>query len=193
MNVQDALSCCIPKPSTREKRMVHIAQNIEEECELLFVHDNGARPYMVVVDHSTNMIVVLKKSDFDADDELEDSYDLTVFEISYTKVFIPEGSNEDERSNTVLINTHDDEYMIIGGEISKFTLNEDVVKFESPVGNNDVPYPYIITNNHIHLLAFWQTIKRNSIPIDQLQDPSGYFVNNMIENDGVNLHYETIY
>jgi hypothetical protein len=35
-------------------------------------------------------------------------------------------------------------YTFIGGGVTSFITQALIVKYESPIGNNDVPYPYAI-------------------------------------------------
>jgi len=45
-------------------------------------------------------------------------------------------------------------YIYIGGEIYKFITTNPITDYLSPVGNNDVPYPYAVdTNNNYYLMS----------------------------------------
>lgn len=51
--------------------------------------------------------------------------------------------------NSVLIRISPRKYVYIGERVLEFEQSEKVKEYLSPVGNNDVPYPVIITDNHI--------------------------------------------
>jgi hypothetical protein len=55
--------------------------------------------------------------------------------------------------NTILVKpTSENEYIYIGDGIKEFKTNEPVVHYQSPIGNNDVPYPFAITESYIYLM-----------------------------------------
>jgi len=57
--------------------------------------------------------------------------------------------------NSILINTHSYNYIWIGDEIQEFTTkNDNITKFYSPVGNNDVPYPIAIGENYVYCFIY---------------------------------------
>ena len=49
-----------------------------------------------------------------------------------------------------------DKYIYIGSEIYSFTTGNGkenaIVKYISPIGNNDVPYPYAISGKYTYLM-----------------------------------------
>jgi len=50
--------------------------------------------------------------------------------------------------NTILLQlTPKDRYVYIGSEIYEFNFPEEIIKYTSPVGNNDVPYPSAFSEN----------------------------------------------
>jgi hypothetical protein len=56
--------------------------------------------------------------------------------------------------NSILLQTATNRYVFIGDCVYEFSLQEgdSVVTYVSPVGNNDVPYPYIIGEKFTYLL-----------------------------------------
>lgn len=61
--------------------------------------------------------------------------------------------------NTILMKTVGNTYVWIGNNgILKFQLqpNDEVVTFMSPIGPNDVPYPYVLGRTHTYLLLEWK-------------------------------------
>lgn len=100
-----------------------------------FIHDNGSRPFKVLI--NDNIVEVYKNDD-------NTSPIQTFFP---NKIFI--GSHGDEfLGNSILLEIDGDEdgyeYEFIGQSIFSFHTIGKIVTYESPVGNNDVPYPYAI-------------------------------------------------
>ena len=112
-----------------------------------YIHDNGCIPFKVLINDS---IVEVYKSD-------DNTSPIQTF--SPNKIFIGEsklnpmtkfsGCNGDEfLGNSILLEINGDEdgyeYEFIGKSIFSFHTIGKIVTYESPVGNNDVPYPYAI-------------------------------------------------
>lgn len=127
------------------------------------IHDNGARPFKVVI--TKNKIVVYKHkpydgtdSDFDEDDETQ--YNEFVMEImDYIKVFVGEDQNYPEfKGNNILVhykqNGTTNKYIMIEAEIYSFTIKDEILYFKSPVGNSDVPYSYAIGKKNTYLTTY---------------------------------------
>ena len=58
------------------------------------------------------------------------------------------------RGNSILLQTGKNKYVYIGDGIRSFTTkNGDVIKkYYSPVGNNEVPYPYAIGDKYVYIM-----------------------------------------
>ena len=52
--------------------------------------------------------------------------------------------------NSIVLQLTMKKYLYIGEEIYEFNMSEPIRKFYSPIGNNDVPYPVIVTDNKIY-------------------------------------------
>lgn len=138
-------------------------ENIEDlrNCDCYFTHYNGSRPFAVYINTSTNQIYIYKQ-------EIENDYvsTYTNFVTSFTpqKVFIGQsplnemtkysaGHGDDFDGNSILLKMNINEYIFIGDRIFSFRANHEIVTFVSPIGNNDVPYPYAIdTENNYYFL-----------------------------------------
>jgi hypothetical protein len=69
-----------------------------------------------------------------------------------------------EKGNTILLQTEANKYVAICREsIISFSLDagEAVSKFVAPIGNNDVPYPYLVGTKNVYLL-----LERVQLPIE---------------------------
>lgn len=77
------------------------------------------------------------------------------------------------KGNSILFQVTSDKpkqykYIYIGSEIYSFYTNEIIEKYHSPIGNNDVPYPYAISENNIYLMLEKIVLNKNAV---KLKDP----------------------
>jgi hypothetical protein len=115
-----------------------------------YTHDNGGRPFMVVV---SDAIKPTEKSVHVYQHKGEDDYsDDTCFSCVAKRVMVGEspknamtefssGHGMRFKGNSILVETRHN-YTFIGTEIISFQPKSPIVEFVSPVGNNDVPYPW---------------------------------------------------
>lgn len=143
-----------------------------------FTHDNGGRPYKVNI--SDNIVTVY------------DNYkNNLLFEILVDKIFIGKsifnsmtefsgGFGKKFDGNSILLEIGDRKYKFIGNNIFSFDSLFPIKEFYSPVGNNDVPYPYAIDDeNNIYLLIEDVIlIKPNLDIIKDKNDPYSYYYKN---------------
>jgi len=54
--------------------------------------------------------------------------------------------------NSVLIKLKEHKYMFVGAFIYEFTTKDEIIKFYSPVGRNDVPYPFAVGNTYTYFV-----------------------------------------
>lgn len=92
------------------------------------------------------------------------------FDVQFIRSFIgTDLTRPDRLGNSILLQLNDCEYMYIGGKVKKFTLESPVVSYHSPIGPNDVVYPFAVCENgDIVLLIENVIVKRidTNIPID---------------------------
>ncbi len=142
-------------------------QNVTKTC---FIHDNGGRPFRVdiVSNKSTKKFksVSVYKYFYDEDED-KDYYETTPLLVIKNPYQVFEGNSYQNAmtefsggfgphcdGNAVLVRTSKDlEYIFIGIEIISFKTKEPILYFLSPVGNNDVPYTYAISNTTLYLLS----------------------------------------
>jgi hypothetical protein len=149
-----------------------------------YTHDNGSRPF--AIDVEGGVVDVFKKTS-DGGDVYTD---MPIITFHPERVFIgnsPEcpmtifsggfGSRFD--GNSILLHIRNNEYVFIGSEIYKFQCDGNIVVFVSPVGNNDVPYPYSITDNGDVYLMIENVILRN-FDINEHPDPYDYYYDHSI-------------
>ena len=115
------------------------------ESKVYYTHFNGGRPFKVTV--VGNEVTVQKRV------KGTDEYLRTICKIVCEEVHVGTsppspatiysgGYGPAFDGNSILLRLSSRWYRFIGNEIFDFPVNAPIVKFSSPVGNNDVPYPY---------------------------------------------------
>ena len=124
------------------------------------IHDNGSKPF--VVDDDGKKIVVFRQT-FDIDTNTY-SMGKKVFESPYKKLYpgkdpLKIGWGGSETGNTVLAQISAKKFVFIGDGAYSFELvdGDEPVLYSSPVGNSDVPYPYLIGKKYTYLLLSQKT------------------------------------
>lgn len=114
-----------------------------------YIHDNGGRPFKVVLEEKEVKVYTFKDEDCD-------SYgDDPIFVYTPKKVFIglsPKnemttfsgGYGEMFDGNTILLHIDEKTYIYIGERIFSFEAKDEITNYVSPVGGSDVPYPYAV-------------------------------------------------
>ena len=125
---------------------------------IYYIHDNHDRPYKVetLPDKIINIYGKINTID---NIYIKDP----ILKYKYNKIFIGKspkcpmtefsgGYGRKYDGNTILLNIKNNEYIWIGEVIISFESNSKIVEYISPVGNNDVPYPYAIDVNRNYYL-----------------------------------------
>jgi hypothetical protein len=63
--------------------------------------------------------------------------------IPFEEIWVGKDTDGSEEGNSILLRMGKN-YTFIGGGVTSFITQALIVKYESPIGNNDVPYPYAI-------------------------------------------------
>lgn len=139
------------------------------------IHDNGGVPFIV---YDKNGSVDIYEQHFNLK---EDKYDEPVFfkTIPYKRIFLgddPKGFGYKEpgtKGNSILLELKSGKFLFIGWNIQEFQLLEgdEAVHYYSPIGNSDVPYPYLIGKTHTYFM-----IEEKVVPneyLDHTRDPYG--------------------
>ena len=124
------------------------------------IHDNGGTPFIVDVDSKSKKATVFKNN------YNEDTNNFIIgkklLEIPYKEIFIGDNDKKQEyysekgvyKGNSILLKLSEYKYQYIGESIKTFeTVKGDKIKkYYSPVGNNDVPYPYAVGEKYTYLM-----------------------------------------
>lgn len=146
-------------------------KKIEISDEKYLVHDNGCQPFMVHVKGKTAAIYKLREN-FTEEEFEEDGFEITAKDYTIhiktyedcDKIFIPGEDEDEDKGNTVLLHFKN-KYVFIGETIYEFSVprGEVITKYISDIGNNDVPYPYAISQNYVFFLIEDQYVRRELI------------------------------
>jgi hypothetical protein len=159
-----------------------------------YVHNNYERPYKVIIS-SNNVKIFCKRNDITYDYE-----DKPILTYKCKEIFIGKspkcpmtefsggyGSKFD--GNTILLHIKNNEYIHIYDIIISFTANSKIIRYVSPVGNSDSPYPYAVDehNNYYFLMRFgreydeiprpsseYKYIQGKDIPVEHIKEKEPY-------------------
>jgi hypothetical protein len=166
---------------------------------MYLTHDNYSHPFCVSINNTTNEVNVfvyeesqtnhLKDND---DYETKEKYTKLIATYRPSKIFIgksplnpmtkfSKGYGPNFDGNSILLKMCDDnEYIFIGNIIYSFKTDKEIIEFVSPVGNNDVAYPYAIDNED----NYYFLIEYGILSVDDASyydDPYTYYYNNMFK------------
>ena len=149
-----------------------------------FTNANGARPYKVIIINNTQ-VNVYKSSNKDDED-----YNKLVLDITPQQIFIGKsklnkmtefsgGHGYQFDGNTILLKVNDSICIYIEDNIMLFHTINPVVSYHSPIGNNDVSYPYAVDSANNYYLIIEDIIVK-SIPqlknyLDNDKTPYDYY------------------
>jgi hypothetical protein len=132
-----------------------------------FIHDNYSKPYLVIIKDDLAEIYKGTK---------DNNYDKLYKKYKFIKKYIGKSSGlskacahkkEDSKlfnGNTILLQLTLNKFVYIGSKIYEFNIKEKVKKYYSPVGNNDIPYPIILTDKYVYFMLDKQKILLDNIP-----------------------------
>lgn len=139
------------------------------------IHDNGGRPFMVDVNTAKKSINVYKPRELTEveEDDINKNRYTTAYHTTlvlhiprYKKVFIGEDPAWKEAlGNSILVCVRDHEYISIGMSIYSFVTEDEIISYQSHVGNSDVPYPYAIGKKYIYFI-----IEKSQAPMSEFSD-----------------------
>ena len=110
-------------------------------------HDNGGRPFEV---EKTEEQVHVYLYEWQEDNTYIRGK--RVVTTPYEHFFV--GEDEDSPGNSVLIKVSAKKYIYVGEQIYSFSpmKGDTIISYASPIGGNDVPYPYAIGNQYTYIM-----------------------------------------
>ena len=170
------------------------------------IHDNMARPFLVNVDTNNKIVYVHcinESEDYDYDSD-EDSYDEEALKryyvnpmltYNYDEIFVGDHEDnyknygyDDSLGNNILVGLGNNIYIHIGGCIKVFKTLARVERYFSPIGNNDVPYPYFADEaDNVYCESSCLIIKKYYK--DGLNDVEDRFCGHLVEMNKLTLEH----
>lgn len=123
------------------------------------IHDNGSRPFLVEIRDKTVKVYGFNNQDFEYTDQPIFTF------LNNTNIFIGKspknkmteysgGYGDEFDGNSILLHISENKYVYIGSSIYSFESQAKIIRYISPVGNSDVPYPYAIDEKeNIYLMT----------------------------------------
>jgi len=142
-----------------------------------YIHDNGGRPFKVIVDK--NKVSIYKNTTEYPEEEL---YDGLVKTLNVKEVFVGKSSGNSYMSdhtpskakefigNSILLEVSAKKYMYIGTEVYMFETEDKIESYYSLVGNNDVPYPIALGTENVYFMLDHTYVKREMVTFPKMKD-----------------------
>lgn len=165
-----------------------------QDIEFYFTHDNGSRPFLVYLKNGSATVYKKKNNRFPTD---RTEYNTQVYTTKYTQAFIGESPKDpmtdfsgcwgpEFRGNSILLHIKNLEYVYIGECIKTFTAVSKIVKYQSSVGNNDVPYPFAVDDQNRYYMMLDDATMKEPLLYDHPYTVY-YRLSEMLLNDCVNV------
>ncbi len=141
--------------------------------------DNGNRSFIAVVSPSKVSVFTTKQT---KETPIKYEQDEIILSTPYLKIFIGDNDLKDKHyapkgdhpGNSILIKQTANKYIYVGDKIYSFYLfNDKITKYFSPLGNNQVPYPYALGEKYAYFMLDKMTIPMSEI--DPKKDGYGQF------------------
>lgn len=157
------------------------------------IHDNRGTPFIVYCNNSNihiykqnEQFYYINSSDFD--NNLKNNYWMYIQYVTSfqpKKIFIGKSLkckmteelntyNKNYDGNSILLHIDKLTYVLIQQNIISFKAQNEIIKFASPMGNNNVPYMYAIDKKDMYYLLSENMILTN-VPNGSKKDPYTYY------------------
>ncbi len=115
------------------------------------IHDNGGRPFRVIVSGGIIFIYTFESYDRDGHEQNYTQLLLTFTEyLGYWSGY--DSSSYGMHGNSILIQINKHKYIFVGHEIYWFKTDDEILDYDSPVGDSNVPYPVAIGEKNIYFM-----------------------------------------
>lgn len=154
---------------------------------MYLVHDNGSRPY--AIEQKGTVVNIYDNNTSDEDDKRGLYLVGKVSVKSKNDFFVGiDPANKKYNGNSCLIRLKKNKYLFIGWDINEITTTDDILKYYSPIGNSDVPYPYAVGKEYTYLMIEGVRIKNAYLDTYTGEDPYAYYYGHDVgsqRSDGV--------
>jgi hypothetical protein len=160
-------------PKVQPKKQSSQVQTYETHC-------NGGRPFSVTIDKSKGVSIHVGES-------TKKKLFRTISKSEISKIFVGVDQNlqksMETRGNSILIEMKTGEYLFIGCEIFTFETKNPIVSYHSPIGNNDIPYPYAVDSKKNSYLLLENVIVPPSTLLDEYLENGVEDIYNFYEDE----------
>jgi hypothetical protein len=122
-------------------------------------HDNGARPFKVIINGDHHQTVQVWKQSIEIRlSEACDQYDVPVIPVTQCdEIWIGQDKYAEWTKGSCILLRPSKltlEYILIGVRVVRFQAHSEIISFQTPMGNSDVVYPWAIdSTQHVYLLT----------------------------------------
>ena len=140
-------------------------KDIHQGYQLYLTHHNHMRSFLVAIKNKLIKIYTISQQFYFSDDQPIFSYyyNQLLTQFYCQKIFIgrsPKNNLTDYsgrygarfNGNSILLHLKENQYLFIGHEMYQFTTQDEIIKFCSPIGNNDVPYPFAQSKENVYFM-----------------------------------------
>lgn len=175
---KDGKNWVVKKIKNGSKRWVKVAEPKKPTGKKYYVHDNGGRPFEVIV-NKNKAYIYKRELDPDYIDEYKSTYTKLIKAYTVKKVYPGKSDGKSKATNhgsknnryflgnSVLLQLSANKYVYIGDKIYEFDMKDKLLQFHSPVGPNDVPYPLIVGDKYVYFLLDQRYVDKNMFPKNQ--------------------------
>lgn len=127
------------------------------------------RPFLVAIKNNLVKIYTISQQFYFSDDQpiFNSCYNQLLCQFYPQKIFIGLSPKDNSKiqnggysirynsqydGNSILLQLKRCQYLFIGLEIYQFTTQDEIIKFYSPIENNDVPYPFAQSKENIYFM-----------------------------------------
>ena len=155
-------------------------EKIKHQGKIYMIHDNGGRPFLVSIVKKNVLIYKIPEArsiEFGEFGELKENYTELIKEYKNVKeIFIGKSHKSSEMArlskgygskftgNSILLKLGEKRYCSIGWTIEEFSTKDRIIKYDSPVGNNDVPYPLAYGEDNLYFMLDMEYVPRSAFP-----------------------------
>jgi len=146
------------------------------------IHNNYSMPFIATVSPTTKHIEVVVT---ETNKEIVNTKYNTLY-LGENLLNDPLYSKKGKGSlgNSILVKVSKHKYIYIGSEIYSFETDEDIKSYYSPIGNNDVPYPYAVGPKSTYFMLDKQTVPTELLNIKK--DGYGQFYGYIVTDEAIN-------
>lgn len=145
---------------------------------------NGGVPFIVYINNGAIFVyqipdnIYITRDDYSHPNYIDNEH-IIYTELAWSctnplKIFIGKDTEEKCNGNNILVQLSDTIYMHIGCKLDMFECKDQILKFYSRMGNNNVPYPVALTKDSVIFMDNKDMVKQKDLmSIDSLPKENG--------------------